>query len=1275
MRAGVGAIQHTLTPAANAVLKDAFGEAKTRGHSQVQPLHVAAILLIQSDSDSPLRRACLESHKDPSHPLQCRALELCFKVALDRLPSNQEKSSMPQLSNALVAALKRAQAHQRRGTPEQSLQPLLAVKVEIDQLIISILDDPSVSRVMREAGFSSTDVKSNMEETAAAAAQQSTSLTCSASSLDTSGQLRRGDRLPVAPFGSSPHESGQFRHSLFSSASPLMFEPPGGNLRMGHRGLLSNVAETKAEKESSLLSGFHHQDAVGRSFTPISPFAEKSPLFLNRMEQSRLHPQPPVSLNRGVVRSTGFEEDVRNVVETLAKKKNAVLLNDRGSPNSNLVVKEFSQRLKSGEVPPFLKGVHLINLPFSSLTVGLFSHEEMEQKLTELRNLVEGSIAQGVILSLGDLQWLAESVHGKATVTHAHARLVIRELTQFLDVYSSQRFWLLATASPEIFMTCKVGDPPIESRLNLQSIQLAAASGVGLGFQSRHGGSHQIRPDVRSTPLDREEAATQPVTQIKLPGIEDSVDGLGCCPDCTSKCQTEVSRLLRQDRPREPGFAASPASTSPWMGQPGDMNWPPLAAVKDEGVVRSNPLLSQRLRLIRENWQRVCAAHSSRPGGLLTVVDPVRSIHSSIQTPESFLSQGKGRPLMSIPRWSEPSRFLAPNLAEQPSVLPSKVRSLPPLAMNPSPVSSLSNGEATSAYRSPDVSSAPVAGWMKMTESSGGLDSSRFSSSQLVATSKADRDTMGADLALGRSSIEMPLRPTRDLREEGQQPLQVDTKLSIADNSRSEPVPEVALPWLVSSLSGTDFLKAGLQKGPTGNIFRPNDMDSLKGLWRGLQDMVPWQKDASSAVASTVSDCRSGNGRKRGSAVKTDTWLLFLGPDRVGKREVAKSLAKLVFGDEKKLITMQLGGNALDATSLGSGVRSGIRQRGKTVLDRLADAVRQKPFSVVLLEDVDQADSVVRGSLQRTMERGRLPSSNGREVSFANVIVIMTCNVGGRLLYPKRHFNEKDDLAFEEEQLSGLPSYGMKVKVDDTKCGRVLQENRSGVSVVSYGLDLRISLERSSSPPGSFKRKADWTLQNGGNGSPLREKRPKREGSVSSKALALDLNLSAEENECLDDLSCTTDSNTTDRSADQETEEVLAKKVISLARESLPKDIFELADARVIFRPFDFTTLVDGVLEQLGTTLRSVLITGITMEVDIPVLEQLVSAAWHTNSDRQIFHSWVNDVLLKTLCSLSADCGPSSVVKLMTDPGQALEVMQDAAVVRVGLLPASIKCL
>ncbi|KAE8729287.1 transcription factor E2FA-like [Hibiscus syriacus] len=120
-----------------------------------------------SASTSLLRTACIQSH---AHPLQCRALELCFNVGLNRLPASSSgpmlgtHSQYPSISNALVAAFKRAQAHQRRGSIENQQQPLLAVKIELEQLIISILDDPSVSRVMREAGFTSTQVKSNVEQ-------------------------------------------------------------------------------------------------------------------------------------------------------------------------------------------------------------------------------------------------------------------------------------------------------------------------------------------------------------------------------------------------------------------------------------------------------------------------------------------------------------------------------------------------------------------------------------------------------------------------------------------------------------------------------------------------------------------------------------------------------------------------------------------------------------------------------------------------------------------------------------------------------------------------------------------------------------------------------------------------------------------------------------------------------------------------------------------------------------------------------------------------------
>ncbi|XP_047079820.1 protein SMAX1-LIKE 3-like [Lolium rigidum] len=174
MRAGGCTVQQTLTADAAVMVKQAVSLARRRGNGQVTPLHVASAMLQAPPPSGLLRAACLRSH---SHPLQCKALELCFNVALNRLPASAGASPLfghqhhgqgyypPSLSNALVAAFKRAQAHQRRGSVEtQQQQPVLAVKIELEQLVISILDDPSVSRVMREAGFSSPHVKANVEQ-------------------------------------------------------------------------------------------------------------------------------------------------------------------------------------------------------------------------------------------------------------------------------------------------------------------------------------------------------------------------------------------------------------------------------------------------------------------------------------------------------------------------------------------------------------------------------------------------------------------------------------------------------------------------------------------------------------------------------------------------------------------------------------------------------------------------------------------------------------------------------------------------------------------------------------------------------------------------------------------------------------------------------------------------------------------------------------------------------------------------------------------------------
>ncbi|KAF8659924.1 hypothetical protein HU200_058148 [Digitaria exilis] len=184
MRAGGYTVHQSLTAEAATALKLSLGLARRRGHAQVTPLHVAYTLLGSSSSPSPspayglLRRACARSHRPvgacaPPHyyshqPPQCRALELCFNVALNRLPtanavasgspssSSSSASSTsfaasilhqtsPTLSNALVAALKRAQANQRRGCPQADVEFELPCK-EKEEDVRAILDVMMTSR-------------------------------------------------------------------------------------------------------------------------------------------------------------------------------------------------------------------------------------------------------------------------------------------------------------------------------------------------------------------------------------------------------------------------------------------------------------------------------------------------------------------------------------------------------------------------------------------------------------------------------------------------------------------------------------------------------------------------------------------------------------------------------------------------------------------------------------------------------------------------------------------------------------------------------------------------------------------------------------------------------------------------------------------------------------------------------------------------------------------------------------------------------------------------
>lgn len=172
---GYAVVQQALGAEAAGAVMQAACLARQRGHAQVAPLHVASVMLFSAPGGGGLlRAACIRSSHPPSHPPQLEGLQLCLEVALSRLPMAWPPAAATfyhgagapvlALSNALMAALKRAQAHGRRGSTDGGpRQPeRIAVKVELEQLAVSILDDPSVDRAMREAGFSGSRVKANV---------------------------------------------------------------------------------------------------------------------------------------------------------------------------------------------------------------------------------------------------------------------------------------------------------------------------------------------------------------------------------------------------------------------------------------------------------------------------------------------------------------------------------------------------------------------------------------------------------------------------------------------------------------------------------------------------------------------------------------------------------------------------------------------------------------------------------------------------------------------------------------------------------------------------------------------------------------------------------------------------------------------------------------------------------------------------------------------------------------------------------------------------------
>ena len=158
-----------------------------------------------------------------------------------------------------------------------------------------------------------------------------------------------------------------------------------------------------------------------------------------------------------------------------------------------------------------------------------------------------------------------------------------------------------------------------------------------------------------------------------------------------------------------------------------------------------------------------------------------------------------------------------------------------------------------------------------------------------------------------------------------------------------------------------------------------------------LHKRVIGQEDSIKAVSQAIRRTRAGlKDPKRPSGS-----FIFLGPSGVGKTELAKTLAEFLFGDEQALISLDMS-EYMEKHTVSRLVGSPPGYVGYEEGGQLTEAVRRKPFSVVLFDEIEKAHPDVFNTLLQILEEGRLTDAQGRSVDFRNTVLIMTSNLGTR---------------------------------------------------------------------------------------------------------------------------------------------------------------------------------------------------------------------------------------------------------------------------------------
>jgi ATP-dependent Clp protease ATP-binding subunit ClpB len=284
----------------------------------------------------------------------------------------------------------------------------------------------------------------------------------------------------------------------------------------------------------------------------------------------------------------------------------------------------------------------------------------------------------------------------------------------------------------------------------------------------------------------------------------------------------------------------------------------------------------------------------------------------------------------------------------------------------------------------------------------------------------------------------------RELKEEEERAQAEGGRRLIKEEVDEEDIAEVVSRWTGIPLSK-------LMEG---------EMQKLLRLEEELHERVVGQDEAVRAVADAVLRARAGikdPKRPIGS-------FLFLGPTGVGKTELARALAATLFDDEDNIVRLDMS-EYMEKHTVARLIGAPPGYVGYEEGGQLTEAVRRKPYSVVLLDEIEKAHPDVFNVLLQVLDDGRLTDGQGRTVNFKNTVIIMTSNIGSQLILEVRDADERGYQRMREQVLEALrrqfrPEF--LNRVDEIVVFRALTEAELGkiVEIQLEGLRRRLAERR-----------------------------------------------------------------------------------------------------------------------------------------------------------------------------------------------------------------------